>query len=71
MVAGFQADLVTAQDNQSYASGTQTELLQSELALGIDTDAELQSLIILEQSYAANAQVLETIETLFAELIRI
>lgn len=71
LVSQLQHQLATAQNAQSYASASQTELTQLELAQGVDTDAELQSLILLEQNYAANARVLETIDTLFTELLRI
>lgn len=67
----FQTQLAQAEDAQGFASATRSELLSVELAQGVDTDAELQSLILLEQNYAANAKVLETIDTLLGELMRI
>lgn len=60
------------QDQQlSFASAQFYELTQLELADGVDTDAELQLLMVLEQAYAANARVIETVDEMFDALLRI
>ncbi|WP_138470563.1 flagellar hook-associated protein FlgK [Poseidonocella sp. HB161398] len=46
-------------------------LKQLELAGGVDTDAEMQRLLIIEQAYAANARVVETIDEMLDWLMRI
>lgn len=69
--ARYQNSLARAEDAKSYSMTTQSEVLKSELAIGVDTDTELQSLMILEQNYAANAKVLETIDALLTDLLRI
>ncbi len=38
---------------------------------GVDTDAEMQKLLLIEQSYAANARVIETVGQLIDTLMRI
>lgn len=55
----------------SFAAATQTEMKGIELEQGVDTDAELQTLIVVEQSYAANARVLEAIETMMDAILRL
>ncbi|MBB5517406.1 flagellar hook-associated protein FlgK [Amphiplicatus metriothermophilus] len=40
-------------------------------AIGVDTDAELQNLLVIEQAYAANARVIQTIQRLFDTLTEI
>ena len=40
-------------------------------ARGVDTDAELSRLLVLEQSYAANARVISTIDAMFRSLMEI
>ncbi|MEX0284163.1 MAG: flagellar hook-associated protein FlgK [Paracoccaceae bacterium] len=71
LTSRFQSNLAKAQNDQSFSAATQAELSRSELALGVDSDAELQSLILLEQNFAANARVLETIDQMITELLRI
>ncbi|MFA3919995.1 flagellar hook-associated protein FlgK [Ruegeria hyattellae] len=63
----------TAETEQrsAFASATFTEFQRIEQALGVDTDAELQSLMQIEQAYAANARVLEVVGTLMDTLLRI
>lgn len=55
----------------SFASAQVNELFQMELADGVDTDTEIQNLLILEQAYAANARVLSTVDEMFDTLLRI
>lgn len=55
----------------SFASAQFSEFYQMELAQGVDTDAEMQQLLLIEQSYAANARMIETIEQLMDTLLRI
>ncbi len=47
-------------------------LADAELSLtGVDTDAEIQSLLLIEQSYAANARVIQTISDMLDTLMQI
>lgn len=55
----------------SFSSAQLNELTQIELADGVDTDAEIQTLLVLEQAYAANARVLTTVDAMFDTLLRI
>ena len=55
----------------SFANAQFTELTQMALANGVDTDAEIQNLMILEQAYAANARVISTVDEMFDTLMRI
>lgn len=55
----------------SFASTQFYELTQLELAGGVDTDVELQNLMVIEQAYAANARVIETVDQMFDTLMRI
>ena len=38
---------------------------------GVDTDAEMQKLLLIEQSFSANARVITTIDALIQTLTRI
>ena len=75
VVASFSSSLGSdrlREDQQlSFASAQFYELTQLELSQGVDTDAELQRLLVIEQSYAANARVIETVDQMFDQLLRI
>ncbi|QDY70066.1 flagellar hook-associated protein FlgK [Qingshengfaniella alkalisoli] len=46
-------------------------LSDQELATGVDSDVEMQRLLVIERAYAANARVIETVEQMFDSLLRI
>ena len=59
-------------DVRSDASATRlSNLRQSAAADGVNTDQELQRLIELEKSYAANARVVQVVDDMLSELLRI
>ena len=54
------------------ASARSTVLRDTELAkTGVDTDAELQKLLVIEQAYAANARVIQTVGEMVDQLLRL
>lgn len=65
-VAAFDADA-----RVSFASAQNETLLTAEYQDGVDTDAEMQELLLVEQAYAANARVMSTIDTLIQRLLEI
>ena len=71
LTSHFSAKANNSQDALTFASASLTELLRLELEQGVDTDAELQTLLVLEQAYAANAKVIETVDLMFDALMRI
>ena len=57
-------------DDRAYLTARQSTLAEQETnATGVDTDAELQSLTLVEQAYAANAHVLSVIDDLMKLLL--
>jgi flagellar hook-associated protein 1 FlgK len=64
-----ETDLLNTETDLSFASARQDGLKTIELEAGVDTDYELQQLLLIEQSYAANAKVIETLDTLLNELL--
>jgi flagellar hook-associated protein 1 FlgK len=56
---------------QSYAISQSETLIGLELQNGVDTDVELQKLLMIEQSYAANARVISTIDEMIQSILRI
>lgn len=60
---------LNAQSEESYATARATALKQMELDQGVDTDAELQDLMLVEQAYSANAKVIQTMDELLKLLM--
>lgn len=74
-VSGFSADItasrVREENENAYLSARQTSLQEIELRDGVDTDAELQRLMQIEQGYAANAQVMSAVDEMMQRLLRV
>lgn len=75
--AGLAADVLSqvsgsrqqADFRQAYATSRQAAMTELQLADGVDTDAEMQTLLLVEQAYSANARVIQTIDDLIQTLI--
>ena len=61
---------VDGERDLAFAQGAQLALREKELTQGVDTDAELQRLMQIEQAYAANARVLQVVDDLMTLLLR-
>ncbi len=55
----------------SFATARLSALENLELEDGVDTDAELQKLLLVEQAYAANARMIQTVDEMMQALLRI
>jgi flagellar hook-associated protein 1 FlgK len=64
-------DLQTHEQNLSFASSTQDSLKQLELQGGVDSDSELQKLLLIEQSFGANARMIQTIDDMMQTILGI
>ena len=60
---------VRFETQQSAATDRNISLREIELSEGVDTDQELQNLMLVERAYAANAQVLQTLDDLITRLL--
>jgi flagellar hook-associated protein 1 FlgK len=61
----------TAEARQSFASAQVDAFRDLELADGVDTDQEMQKLLLIEKSFAANARVITTVDEMLDTLLRI
>ena len=55
----------------SFSSARWTSLKEAEAATGVDTDFEMQMLLRVEQAYAANARVIQAVETMMQRLMEL
>jgi flagellar hook-associated protein 1 len=65
-------DADRAEQSQAHMTALQATLAGSEIdRIGVNSDAELEMLMVVEQAYAANAQVLSVIDELMQRLLEI
>ena len=62
---------LTAEEQLSFTAARWDTIKSAELANGVDTDIELQTLMRIEQAYAANAKVLEAADFMMQRLMEI
>ncbi len=60
-----------AETDVSMARATHDALRTAELQDGVDTDQEMQELLLVEQAYAANARVMSALDEMIQQLMRI
>ncbi|WP_151718920.1 flagellar hook-associated protein FlgK [Gemmobacter serpentinus] len=78
-LAGLATDLqsyaarqrVTADEALTFAEGRLGTLQAEELLQGVDSDQELQKLLLIEQAYAANARVIQAIDSMMNTLLEL
>jgi len=71
LLSSVGANAHTAATRQTFAAVAQQEMQRIEAERGVDTDAELQRMMQIEQSYAANARMISVIDELMETLLRI
>jgi flagellar hook-associated protein 1 FlgK len=57
--------------NFSFENARYETLKQAELSDGVDTDQEMQNLLLIEQAYSANAKVIQTVDEMMQTLLRL
>ena len=70
---GAEADarLFVSERNVSFSSARSAELVEQELSEGVDTDQEMQKLLLIEQAYGANAKVIQAVDSMIQRLLEI
>ena len=71
MLSAVASARLSAEGEASYSLARADALRGMELEGGVDTDQELQTLLLIEQSFAANAKVIHTVDDLIQTLLRI
>ena len=62
---------LNAETQLSFTAARWDSLNNAELAGGVDTDVELQILLRVEQAYAANAKVIQTVSSMIQQILEI
>lgn len=62
---------VEADDALSFTASRHDSLKSAELAGGVDSDAELQKLLMIQEAYAANAKVISTVQQMMQLLMEL
>ncbi|SHI68213.1 flagellar hook-associated protein 1 FlgK [Palleronia salina] len=65
------SSLFRAEQDRTFALSRSSELIARELEQGVDTDAELQTLLLVEQIYTANTKVIQAVDTMLQQLLEI
>ncbi len=72
LLSDIATDRLSVESVQSFAAARLTTLQDLESReSGVDVDAEMQSLLVIEKSYAANAKVLQTLDAMLNTLMEI
>lgn len=71
LVSGIATEWLSADSRASHAAARTTTLQSAEATQGVDTDAELSRLLLIEQAFAANARVLQTVDSMIQTLLEI
>jgi len=64
-------ELADQETRESFAASLNQTLRTEELRNGVDTDTEMRQLLVIEQAYAANARIIETISEMLDTLTRL
>ncbi len=65
------AEAYRTESDLAYAESRAATLREAELQKGVDTDAEMQKLLLIEQSYAANARVIQVAGSMIDRILEI
>lgn len=69
MLSRVSSHRVTLETEQSYRAARYTALSDIEAASGVNTDEEMQSLLVIEKNYAANARVIQVVDEMIKTLL--
>lgn len=71
LISTFAETRLSEDRTLGFETGRSTELRSLELTNGVDSDAELQRLLVIEQAFGANARMIQTIDDMMQTLLRI
>jgi len=69
ILSGLSTDRLTAESETAFLAARHQALAEAEAAQGVDIDAEMQALLVIEKNYAANAKVLQAVDDMLSTLL--
>lgn len=69
LLSAIGSERLTADTEQAFSNARFAALDEMEKAGGVDTDQELQTLLVVEKNYSANAKVLQTVDEMISTLL--
>jgi len=69
LLSGVATSRLSSDEGASFASAKSDALREQELGLGVDTDQQMQQLLLVEQAYAANAKVITSVDEMLQILL--
>jgi len=70
-MAQVNGSLFRADESQTFAQSRADTLRQQEFMGGVDMDQEMQTLLLIEQNYGANARVIQAVDEMMRRLLEI
>lgn len=71
ITADFSQMRILKEDDLGRSTAIRASYREREAAQGVDTDQEMQNMLRLEKAYAANAKVIQVVDTLMSRLLEI
>ncbi|WP_417839772.1 flagellar hook-associated protein FlgK [Tritonibacter scottomollicae] len=71
LMTNFTQENTWAEQQLAFSSAIYSDIQARELEQGVDTDSELQTLMMVETVYAANARMIQAIDEMMQELMRL
>ena len=71
LTSGVATARLNAEAEHGFATARADALHSAELQGGVDTDQEMQNLLMIEQAYSANAKVIQTVDDMIKTLLSI
>lgn len=71
ILSQISGDRQSSESHQAYTVAQQEALTEMTLADGVDVDHELQKLLQIEQAYAANARVIQTVDQMIQQILEL
>lgn len=71
LLSAVSSERLAAESRASFSAGQVSLLRQREAELGVDSDAEVQALLQIETAFAANTRVIQAVDDMLQQLLRI
>lgn len=71
MMGYFGQQRLSLDQTVAFSRTNQSSLIENELSFGVNSDEELQRLLLVEQAFAANARLIQTAGEMLDEILRI